>query len=178
MVIAMKNACGFVDESIRGQQYLMACAVIQARHFSSMRTYLTSTTHGSSLHFNREPNYRRRAVLADLRRLPFECFITHTQIGQGSPNYVARSKSLRSIVVELQERRVPQLVIESRSNDKEDVRLIISVRESSVPLFFEFRIRKREPLLWIPDAVLWAYGAGGDWRDTAMPLVSKVIDVA
>ena len=126
MVIAMKNACGFVDESIRGQQYLMACAVIQARHFSSMRTYLTSTTHGSSLHFNHEPNYRRRAVLADVRRLP----------------------------------------------------LIISVRESSVPLFFEFRIRKREPLLWIPDAVLWAYGAGGDWRDAAMPLVSKVIDVA
>ena len=87
-------------------------------------------------------------------------------------------KALSSIVVALQEQKVPQLVIESRSNDKEDVRLIVSVRESSVPLYFEFRIRKREPLLWIPDAILWAYGVGGAWRDTAMPLISNVIEVA
>jgi hypothetical protein len=174
----MNNKTGFVDESIRGQQYLMACAVIQARHFSSLRTYMTSTTHGSSLHFNREPNRRRRAVLMELRKMPFECFLTFSQIGQGTPNYVARNRSLSSIVVALQEQRVPQLVIESRSNDREDVRLIVSVRESSVPLYFEFRIRKREPLLWIPDAILWAYGAGGAWRDTAMPLISKVIEVA
>jgi hypothetical protein len=114
----------------------------------------------------------------ELRKMPFECFLTSNQIGHGTPNYVARNRSLSSIVFTLQEQRVPHLVIESRSNDKEDVRLIVSVRESSVPLYFEFRIRKREPLLWIPDAILWAYGAGGSWRETAMPLISKVIEVA
>ncbi|GHF77951.1 hypothetical protein FHX82_004368 [Amycolatopsis bartoniae] len=33
------------------------------------------------------------------------------------------------------------------------------------------------PLLWVPDAVAWCYGAGGDWRRRVMPIVSKVIEV-
>jgi len=33
----------------------------------------------------------------------------------------------------------------------------------------------QEPLLWISDAVLSAYGAGGDWRRLAQPMISVVL---
>lgn len=32
------------------------------------------------------------------------------------------------------------------------------------------------PLLWIPDAVAWCHGAGGDGRRRILPIVHKVID--
>ena len=31
-----------------------------------------------------------------------------------------------------------------------------------------------EPLLWIADAVAWAYGAAGDWRRRADPMIDDV----
>jgi hypothetical protein len=139
---------------------------------------MASTTRAAPLHFNRESNSRRQNVLAGLGLLPFTCLIAISKTGQGIPHYEARNRSLQVIVSELQNRNVPQLIIESRSNDKDDIRLIIAVRDSRVPLYFEFRIRKHEPLLWIPDAILWAYGAGSHWRQAALPLISQVITTA
>lgn len=34
-----------------------------------------------------------------------------------------------------------------------------------------------EPLLWIADAVAWAYGAGGNWRQRTRELVEQVKEV-
>jgi hypothetical protein len=34
-----------------------------------------------------------------------------------------------------------------------------------------------EPLLWLPDAIAWAVGRGGDWRRRAEPLLEKVVDL-
>ena len=34
-----------------------------------------------------------------------------------------------------------------------------------------------EPLLWVPDAIAWAVGRGGDWRRRAEPLLDKVVDL-
>lgn len=31
------------------------------------------------------------------------------------------------------------------------------------------------PLLWIPDAVAWAYAKGGDWRRRVAPMLDHVV---
>lgn len=35
----------------------------------------------------------------------------------------------------------------------------------------------QEPALWIPDAVAWCYGAGGEWRRRVSTLVDSVADL-
>jgi hypothetical protein len=34
-----------------------------------------------------------------------------------------------------------------------------------------------EPMLWVPDAIAWAYGNGGDWRRRAARLITDTVDV-
>ncbi len=33
----------------------------------------------------------------------------------------------------------------------------------------------REPLLWVPDIIAWAYGRGGEWKRSVEPLIEKVV---
>lgn len=37
--------------------------------------------------------------------------------------------------------------------------------------------RTSEPLLWVPDALAWAYGKGGDWRRRMDGVVRSVVSV-
>jgi hypothetical protein len=32
-------------------------------------------------------------------------------------------------------------------------------------------------MLWVPDAIAWAYGCGGEWRRRSQPVVVDVVDV-
>ena len=45
-------------------------------------------------------------------------------------------------------------------------------------LTFRHVAAHEEPLLWLPDAIAWAIGRGGDWRRRAEPLVEKVVELA
>lgn len=45
-----------------------------------------------------------------------------------------------------------------------------------VSLTYEHMRPHEEPILWVSDAVAWAYGAGGDWRRRVTPAV--VVDLA
>jgi hypothetical protein len=43
-------------------------------------------------------------------------------------------------------------------------------------LLYEHLKPHEEPLLWVPDAVAWCYGNGGDWRRRVAPLVARSVD--
>jgi hypothetical protein len=32
-------------------------------------------------------------------------------------------------------------------------------------------------MLWLPDAIAWAYGKGGDWRAQVADVIDDVVDV-
>jgi hypothetical protein len=54
----------FVDESIRGQRYLMACVLIEARHLTQVRRATAAlVADGRRLHFHQELDSVRRSAL-------------------------------------------------------------------------------------------------------------------
>ena len=44
-------------------------------------------------------------------------------------------------------------------------------------LAYEHLKPHEEPVLWIPDAVAWCHGSGGEWCRRVMPLVDEVVNV-
>jgi hypothetical protein len=44
-------------------------------------------------------------------------------------------------------------------------------------LVFEHRSARVEPMLWIADAIAWAYGAGGDWRALVGSIVTGAAEL-
>jgi len=45
------------------------------------------------------------------------------------------------------------------------------------PVTYEHLVAREDPGLWFADALAWAYGAGGRWRDRVMPVIDAVRDV-
>ena len=61
----------FVDESIRGQRYLMGCVLVEARHVTEVRAEVSSLVlTGGRVHFHNESAGRRRALLDRFAALP------------------------------------------------------------------------------------------------------------
>jgi hypothetical protein len=45
-------------------------------------------------------------------------------------------------------------------------------------LTYELEVPRKEPLLWLADAIAWSYAKGGDWQRRVNPLISGVTKVA
>ena len=57
-------------------------------------------------------------------------------------------------------------------SDERDAREINqAIKKASYDLRYVHLSAYQEPCLWIADALVWAYGAGGDWRRRIEPLV-------
>jgi len=74
-----------------------------------------------------------------------------------------------------------RLVIEGREetpNLAERQRISVALARGLGPasLIYEHMHVRDEPILWMSDAVAWAYGAGGDWRRRVSPIV--LVDLA
>ena len=54
----------FVDESIRGRRYLMACVMAEVRHLPEMRLTMRDIALHQRVHFNNESTARKRVVLS------------------------------------------------------------------------------------------------------------------
>jgi hypothetical protein len=109
--------------------------------------------------------------------LPIESLVVICRRRQRVTEFEARSRCLACIVAALQLRSVDRLVIESRQDDVDDERTIHRERQRESRLVFEHRRGTDEPLLWIPDGVAWAVGAGPRWSEILGTGVSRIIDV-
>jgi len=167
----------FVDESIRGNRYLMGCVMAEARHLPDLRRTLRSVAVHSRVHFNNETNQQKRRFLATVAEMPIACIVPVLSRKQGVAEFVARAACLTHIVAELQLRQVGHLVVESRGDDREDERVLRSARHLETPLTFEHRGGASEPMLWVADAVTWACGAGAQWRRLVEPVGATLIEI-
>jgi len=155
----------FVDESIRGQRYIMGCVLIEARNLASTRVAIGALpTRGRRLHFNNEVDAQKRILLASIAELPVQAFIVVCHRRHRITEFVARAACLAALVSELQSQRVDRLVLESRQDDREDARIISKLRQPEPPLVFEHRTARREPMLGVGDGITWAAGAGAHWQ--------------
>ena len=53
----------------------------------------------------------------------------------------------------------------------------MTIHAAPTDLSYCHLIGREEPLLWVADAVAWAYGAGRKWRPRAHTLIDRVQDV-
>jgi hypothetical protein len=167
----------FVDESVRGRRYLMACVMAEARHLPELRLVMRALAVHERVHFNNESARRKRLVLSAIAEMPIGVFIAVAQRGHGASEFAARNACLTAVVESVQRRDVPRLVIESRDDDREDERHLVRVRQSEPWLVFEHRRASAEPMLWVADAIAWAHGAGANWRLLFEPVIDDVTEL-
>ena len=63
----------FVDESVRGRRYLMACVMAKARHVPELRLAMRALAIHERVHFNNESARRKRRVLSAIAEMPSAC---------------------------------------------------------------------------------------------------------
>ena len=166
----------YVDESER-RDYLL-CAVLVRTDVGRVRRAVRAMCQPGQrrVHFAKEGPARRRAVLSALAELGVQARIYR------SPSGVKRSRELclDALVGDIATAGAERLVIESRATmDHLDDRVIKAAlrRIGTGELTLGHASAHEEPLQWVPDAIAWAVGRGGDWHRRAEPLLDKVIDL-
>ena len=74
----------FVDESIRGQRYLMGCVLVEAKRLPDVRrTVVELALDGNRIHFHNESKRRRKLILEAFVELPLKLDIIICQRNHG-----------------------------------------------------------------------------------------------
>lgn len=115
----------------------------------------------------------RKVILSAICALPVAATI---YVSRYPVNRDGRAEIMRHIVDTLS---IDRLVIESAAGQDERDRAVLfdAVRKAGLEGGFSYlhAAPKTEPLLWLPDAVAWAWGAGKDWRRRIRPVVVEVV---
>lgn len=171
----------FVDESQRGRQYIICATIIDARLANATRTSLRGLRLRGQrrLHFGDESDQRRRSILSALAELRLEnqVIVVTDRIPTS-----ARESVLQELVRTLSSRGVARLILDSRQGqDLVDRATIRRAAHANGYSSLEYRHEQSasEPLLWVPDAVAWAWGRGGDWRRRIhdLGLLGELVDL-
>lgn len=172
------NLHAFVDESQRGR-YLVCAALVAPRDLVGVRRDLRAMLLPGQrrLHFAHERPQRRRSLLAKMAKLPISTRM-YTSI-EKEP--VARRRCLAMLLRELMILKGERIVIERRevsqdARERRQMALAIQSGDAPAGLHYHHMGGHEEPLLWVADAVAWAYGAGGEWRQRVSGLVELVRD--
>ncbi|TNC20820.1 DUF3800 domain-containing protein [Amycolatopsis alkalitolerans] len=169
----------FIDESGRDRRYFICVAIIDPAALAPARKRLSGLLLPGQreLHFKTEKPPRRRLLADRIAELPLATFIYETGRTPKTEEQ-DRQRCLEQVVHDLVELDAHRMVLDSRDHrDKHDRATIYRALGQKTDLTHTHLNSTSAPLLWIPDAVAWCYGAGGDWRRRVMPIVSKVIKV-
>ena len=168
----------FVDESQR-KRYMICAAIISPNVMKEVREELRKLLlpQQRRLHFVNESTQRRRRCLAIMAELPVRARMYTSQQNES----VARELLLGHLLSDLLPLKCQRLIIESRErnqNTRERGQIAAAIRKGVAPqMTYDHMRPHEEPLLWISDAIAWAYGAGGEWRSKVDALLSHVLEV-
>jgi len=169
----------FGDES-RRSSYLLAAAILTPAELAAARVLLRALRQGAQprIHFQAEGDPRRLKIVAELVSAGLR---TRVYTGCG-PDEAVRQACLQRLVHDLVAMGAQRLVLEGRGRredlaDRHTIRHVLGPRPSSAGLVYEHLRSHEDPLLWVPDAVAWCHGAGGEWRRRVTPIVDTVIDL-
>ena len=165
----------FVDESIRGDRYIMSCVLAEARTLGDARLSMVELALHGQVHFRKESARRRPMLVAAISALPVEAFAVVLKRGPGVGHEDARRVCLSAIVETLQEREVPRLTLDRTTVAPADARTIRRVRRPAPLLTFEHRASRDEPMLWVADGIAWAVGSRGPWPDRLGAMLAGVL---
>lgn len=154
----------FIDESARRGTYLICVATCVARDLPVARRELRGLLLAGQrrLHFATESDRRRRLILSELGSLRLSSAI-YTAVHRDQP--AARSAILERAAADLHGLKVGRLTIESRQGqDHHDRAAIYRTLGPVHSMTYRHVTAAEEPMLWVPDAIAWAFGRGGDWK--------------
>jgi hypothetical protein len=167
----------YVDESIRAQSYYLCGVVINHKDSFAIRSAVRSLrVSGQRIHFNKESDANRERILEEILALQFEVVIVRSVTRHGVSLEKAREISIEKLVEFSISNSVGKIVLETRGDDTNDRRVIHKARAGSRFIEFNHISPTSEPLLWIPDAIAWAFGSGGKWRRIVDPVVRNYIN--
>ncbi len=155
-----------MDESIRRGTYLLCAVAVESRRIQLCRKTIASFSRANQrrIHFVKERTDRRRQLLSMMVRLPIAAGF-FTAEGQ---QVLARQSCLQDAIVALANLPVSRLVLEMADGEFSRDRKTMTELRRKVPWLADASLEHmrahEEPLLWLPDALAWAYGASADWR--------------
>lgn len=158
----------FVDESQRGQRYLMAAVAVEATKVGSVRQELVPLRPAGGTarrHFTKESDAQRRKMLVTFRSLPGTKFIVADNRSNAS-TIDKRRQCLTTVVHELLDLNVARIVLDhidetQQARDRQALAPLLNPGDVSYSHEVAHSV---EPLLWIPDAIAWCAGAKPEWR--------------
>lgn len=164
----------YLDESHRSR-YLVCATLVDSADLATARALALSLRMPGQhrWHFKSESDRRRKAILSELASCGLLCGLVYTSRDRETR---ARADCLTALVPDLIEHGVTRLTLESRQGRDDEDRAVLyeALRKAGAELPYEHLRPVAEPALWWPDAVAWAYGAGGDWRRRIAPVVEKI----
>ncbi|WP_431875228.1 hypothetical protein [Amycolatopsis sacchari] len=171
----------FIDESGRDRRYFICVAVVDPGCLAPARKQLSALLLPGQreLHFKAEKPPRRRLLADRIAGLPLATHIYETTSTPKTEEQ-DRQRCLEQAFHHLVELGAHRVVLDSRDHrDIHDRTTIYRTlgQHPKTELAHHHLNSASAPLLWVPDAVAWCYGAGGDWRRRVMPVISKVIVV-
>jgi hypothetical protein len=158
---------------------VLACVLTDVRDHAEIRRGVEELMRPRQrrIHFHDESLAERRRFIEGFARLPIRVVIAAARIEQGVDAERARALCLSRLVHGLQDRGISRVVLESRHDDRRDVRTIIGARRPEPLLVFDHRRPLGEPLLWIADGAAWAGIVRGAELDRLAAVVDQLIDV-
>ncbi|MFF0575263.1 hypothetical protein [Streptosporangium saharense] len=170
----------FIDESARGG-YLVCAVVLTPKNLLTSRQALRRLCKPGQqrIHMSSESDSRRREILSGIRGLGMEAHVYQAEL-KGRSQRAVRDDCLRAAVPDLVLMGISRLVIESCDQDRQDrlvVHEMLGKAEAHDRMAYGHGRPSSEPLLWVPDALAWAYGKGGDWRRRTDGVVRNVVSV-
>lgn len=170
----------YVDESKRGP-YLMCAFVTDPGQRGQVAAVLNQIRKPGAprIHMKNESDSTRRAVLSALSDLQVQSTMFVSRI---KPMVTARAAIIEDgIWPHIRREQITRLILEPEAGqDERDRRQLyqLAQRDKVTDLSYDHLPPITEPMLWVPDAIAWAYGAGGNWRQRAYPVITQVIDIA
>jgi hypothetical protein len=162
------RAVAYIDESQRGQRYLMAAAAIDSRTAADVRKAMGQLRPGGGQarrHFHKESAVMRRKMLDTYRELPGVSIVVADDRG-GRRTIDQRRRCLTVLVAALLPLGVERLVFDHTDPTQRDRdRQILAPLLARTGVTYSHEVaHTTEPMLWIPDAIVWCAGAKPEWR--------------
>jgi hypothetical protein len=172
-----------IDESRRGGAYLLASVAGAEGQVAEIRKALRQfpLRGESQLHFAKEKEARRKILISQMTPLSWSGIVYRTRIERGESEAQARERCLAAACHDVP--AVARLVLDSRgehqdSGDRRVLARFLQGRKAVRAEMTYMHVRSREePLLWLPDAVAWCAGKGGDWPRRCLPNLHQVRDL-
>lgn len=176
----------FIDESRRGNRYLMAVVMVTPPQLTPLRQQMRRLLMPGEreLHFKKEKEPRKRSLAQQVARLHFETAIYVAPWNRSDEP--ARQACLARITHDLIMRDAQLMVLDSRNSwdgndrdfhDRSTLQRILDKQPRGGHLVFQHVDSTAEALLWLADVVAWCWGAGGAWRQKIGPVVTETASV-